>query len=325
MIVKSFEVNKFNFDNYPIILFYGKNDGFQNQILKEKFTNNFKGIISKYEEIEFINNYQTIVAEILTRSLFEDQKLIIISRVSDKIIKFIEELKEEKLKDVKIILTTGMLEKKSKLRSFFEKEKQLVTIPFYNDDARALTSLITEFTNRNNIKLSRVSINLLINRASGNRQNLKAELEKIFNFSLSNKNISFENIQKLSNLAENYSVNELADCYLSKNKKALSKILNENNYSNEDCVLILRTLLSKSKRLMEIIHRYKEDKNLDQVISNAKPPIFWKDKEIVKIQAKNWELDDLKHKIYEINEVETLVKINSKNSINLVSDFMMNY
>ena len=76
---------------------------------------------------------------------------------------------------------------------------------------------------------------------------------------------------------------------------------------------------------MEIIHRYKEDKNLDQVISNTRPPIFWKDKEIVKIQAKNWELDDLKHKIYEINEVETLVKINSKNSINLVSDFMMNY
>ena len=114
MIVKSFEVNKFNFDNYPITLFYGKNDGFQNQILKEKFTNNFKGIISKYEEIEFINNYQTIVAEILTRSLFEDKKLIIISRVSDKIIKLIEELKEEKLKDVKIILTTGMLEKKSK-------------------------------------------------------------------------------------------------------------------------------------------------------------------------------------------------------------------
>ncbi len=325
MIVKSFEVNKFNFDNYPITLFYGKNDGFQNQILKEKFTNNFKGIISKYEEIEFINNYQTIVAEILTRSLFEDKKLIIISRVSDKIIKLIEELKEEKLKDVKIILTTGMLEKKSKLRSFFEKEKQLVTIPFYNDDARALTSLITEFTNKNNVKLSRESINLLINRASGNRQNLKAELEKIFNFSLSNKNISFENIQKLSNLAENYSVNELADSYLSKNKKALSKILNENNYSNEDCVLILRTLLSKSKRLMEIIHRYKEDKNLDQVISNTRPPIFWKDKEIVKIQAKNWELDDLKHKIYEINEVETLVKINSKNSINLVSDFMMNY
>ena len=125
------------------------------------------------------------------------------------------------MKDVKIILTTGMLEKKSKLRSFFEKEKQLVTIPFYNDDARALTSLITEFTNKNNVKLSRESINLLINRASGNRQNLKAELEKIFNFSLSKKNISFENIQKLSNLAENYSVNELADSYLSKNKKAL--------------------------------------------------------------------------------------------------------
>ena len=181
---------------------------------------------------------------------------------------------------------------------------------------KALTSLIIEFINKNNIKLSRESINLIINRACGNRENLKVELEKIFNFSLSNKNISFENIQKLSNLAENYSVSELADNYLSKNKKNLSKILNENNYSNEDCILILRTLLSKSKRLMEIIEKYKENRNLDQVISNTRPPIFWKDKEMVKTQVNNWKLKDLKNKIYEINEVEILIKNNSKNSIN---------
>ena len=324
MIVKSFEVNKFNFDNYPITLFYGKNDGFQNQILKEKFTNNFKGIISKYEEIEFINNYQTIVAEILTRSLFEDKKLIIISRVSDKITKLIEEIKKERLEDIKIILKAGILEKKSKLRSLFEKDKTLITIPFYDDDAKALTSLVIEFINKNNIKLSRESINLIINRACGNRENLKVELEKIFNFSLSNKNISFENIQKLSNLAENYSVSELADNYLSKNKKSLSKILNENNYSNEDCILILRTLLSKSKRLMEIIERYKENRNLDQVISNTRPPIFWKDKEMVKTQVNNWKLKDLKNKIYEIGNIEILAKSDANNSLNIVSDFVIN-
>ena len=325
MIVKSFEVNKYNFKKYSILLFYGKNDGFKNQVIKEKFTNNFKGEINKYEEPEFIINYQTIISEILTRSLFEDKKLIIISRVSDKITKLIKELLDEKLEDVKIILKTGILEKKSKLRSLFEKDKQLVTIPFYDDDTRALTSLILEFSNKNKIKLSRESINLLISRAGGNRENLRMELEKIYNFSLSNKNINFENIQKLSNLVENYSVNELADSCLSKNKKGISKILNENNYSNEDCVLILRSLLSKSKRLIGIIERYKENKNLDQVISNTKPPIFWKDKEILKIQVNNWELDDLKNKIYQINEVETLVKNNSKNSLNLLSDFIINY
>ena len=251
--------------------------------------------------------------------------MIIISRVSDKITKLIKELLDEKLEDVKIILKTGILEKKSKLRSLFEKDKQLVTIPFYDDDTRALTSLILEFSNKNKIKLSRESINLLISRAGGNRENLRMELEKIYNFSLSNKNINFENIQKLSNLVENYSVNELADSCLSKNKKGISKIINENNYSNEDCVLILRSLLSKSKRLIGIIERYKENKNLDQVISNTKPPIFWKDKQILKIQVNNWELDDLKNKIYQINEVETLVKNNSKNSLNLLSDFIINY
>ena len=325
MIVKSFEINRTNFDKNPIILLYGKNDGFQNQVIKEKFADNFRGSINKYEEAEFINNYETVISEILTKSLFGDAKLIIISRVSDKITKLIEEIKKERLEDIKIILKAGILEKKSKLRSLFEKDKTLITIPFYDDDAKALTSLVIEFINKNNIKLSRESINLIINRACGNRENLKVELEKIFNFSLSNKNISFENIQKLSNLAENYSVSDLADDYLSKNKKSLSKIVNENNYSNEDCILILRTLLSKSKRLMKIIERYKENRNLDQVISNTRPPIFWKDKEMVKTQVNNWKLKDLKNKIYEINEVEILIKNNSKNPIHLLSNFIINY
>ena len=58
---------------------------------------------------------------------------------------------------------------------------------------------------------------------------------------------------------------------------------------------------------------------------SAKPPIFWKDKISVKKQVKSWVLSELKNKIYEINDIESLIKINSKNSINLISDFMINY
>ena len=131
-------------------------------------------------------------------------------------------------------------------------------------------------------------------------------------------------VEKLTNLNENHGVNELADNYLEKNKKNIAKILNENIYSDEDCILILRTVLSKSKRLINIIKKYNETKNLDEVIANNKPPIFWKDKDSVKRQANSWKINDLKEKIYQINEVETLIKNNSKNSLNLVSDFIVN-
>ena len=117
----------------------------------------------------------------------------------------------------------------------------------------------------------------------------------------------------------------MANYYLAKNTKNVARILNENNYSNEDCVLIIRTLLNKSKKLLTIIDKYNQTDNLDQVISSTKPPIFWKEKEIVKIQAKSWELDDLKSKIYELNEIETTIKTNSNNSLNIISNFFVNY
>ena len=325
MIIKSYEVNKINIKDYDIFLFYGKNEGLQNEIIEKNFVKGNKGSINKYEESEFINNYETISSEILTKSLFDEEKLLIVSRVGEKIFKYIEELLNRNINNIKIILKAGLLEKRSKLRNLFEKNKKLLIIPFYEDDERTLTSQVYEYLKKNSIKLSRETINLLVERSSGNRENLKIELSKIFYYSQSNKEISFETVKKLSNLAENYGVNELADNYLSKNKKNVIKILNENNYSDDDCILILRTILNKSKRLLNILENYRKNENLDDVISKTRPPIFWKDKAIVKKQANTWELRDLKSKMYQINEVETLVKSNSKNTLNLVSDFIVNY
>ena len=325
MIIRSYEANKTNLEGRNIILLYGKNEGLQNETVEKTFIADFKGSINKYEENEFINNYETISSEILTKSLFDEKKILIISRVGEKILKYVEEVSDRNIEDIVIILKAGLLEKRSKLRIFFEKSKKFAIIPFYEDDAKTLSSLVYEFLNKNSIKLSRESINLLIGRSSGSRENLKKELSKIFNYSHSNKEITFEVVKKLSNLAENFGVNELADNYLSKNKKNIIKILNENNYSDDDCILILRTILNKSKRLLNILENYKKNENLDDVISKTKPPIFWKDKEIVKKQVNTWKLKDLKTKMYQINEVETLVKSNSKNSLNLVSDFIVNY
>ena len=325
MIIKHFELTEDKISKFNYYLFHGKNEGLKKEIIERNFIKNFNGNIDKYDENYLISKKETIISELLSKSLFENRKIIIISRVTDKIIKIIDEIVRRNLDELIIILKSEILEKKSKLRQLFEKEKKLASIALYEDTSRDLTKIITEFLNFNKIRLSQESINLLVNRASGDRENLKIELEKIYNYSITNKDIDISKIKVLTNLAENYSVSELAENFLLKNKKNISKILNENNYSDEDCILILRTILSKSKRLFNILKRNEELNNIDQVISSTKPPIFWKEKESVKVQANSWKLNDLKNKIYEINEIELLIKNNSKNSLNLVSDFIFNY
>ena len=324
MIIKFYELIKIDKNKFHIFLLYGKNEGLQNQTLKENFIINFKGEVLKYDEQEFIVNYENIASEILTKSLFKDEKLIIISRASDKILRYIEELSDKKITDLKIVLKSGQLDKKSKLRSFFEKNKNLVVTPFYEDTDKNLAYEVEKFITKNNIKISRESINLIISRSGGDRSNLKSELDKILNYSTTNNKIDFDTVKKLTNLVENYSVGELANVFLLKNKKEIAKILNENNYSNEECMLILRTILNKSRRLLEIIEQNNISNDIDSVISKAKPPIFWKEKENVKLQAKSWKIEELKKKIYEIGNIEILAKSDSNNSLNIVSDFVIN-
>ena len=325
MIIKKYELKKIEKNNYKFFLFYGKNNGFKDEVINDLFLKNFDGTIIRYDEQEFISNFEVVVTEIMTKSLFDSKKILIISRVSDKISKYIEEINNREINDISIILKSGILEKRSKLRSLFEKNNKLITIPFYEESSSELTQVVINFLRDNKIKLSRESVNLLVNRSSGDRENIKIELEKILNYSFSNKNIDFEVINKLSNLAVNFGINELVDSYLDKNLKNVVKILNENNFSQDDCVLITRTMQNKSKRLLNIIERFQKNNNLEEVISNTKPPIFWKDKEVVKKQVNNWKLIDLKNKIYQINEIESLIKNNSQNSLNIVSDFMLNY
>ena len=135
---------------------------------------------------------------------------------------------------------------------------------------------------------------------------------KLKNLSLSKKILSIDDVDKLSNLVENYSVFELSDNYLAKNSKKVSNILNENNYSSEDCILIIRTILSKSKRLLKIRNEIDNNSDIDQAISSIKPPIFWKEKDIVKKQAQSWTTNEVKEIIFKISDLEALVKKNSK-------------
>jgi len=325
MIIKSFEIEKIKSNKKNLILIYGTNQGYKNQVIKELFEKLFKGEILRFDENEIINNHEEFISSLMNKSLFDDDKLIIISRASDKILKFVNEITDRKIEKITIIINSDNLEKKSKLRNFFEKEKDLVCIPFYEDNDKSLSSIAQNFFRKKNIKFSQEIINLLIGRSRGDRGNLINELNKIENLSITKKNIELEDVLKLTNLSQNYSVFELAENYLAKNKKQVSKILNENNFANEECILIIRTILNRSKRLLKLKEGQNQTGNIDLTISSFKPPIFWKEKDVVKKQIQSWSDDEVKKMIYKINDLEILVKKNSNNSLNFVSDFVSNY
>ena len=324
MIIKSFELDKINVKSSNFYLFYGENEGYKNEAIEKIFNINISKNIYRYEEKEILDNFESFFESIQSKSFFEKEKLIIISRVSDKIKNIIEEIIEKNIEDIKIILNSGILEKKSKLRSLFEKNKNTICVPFYADSNQTLSKIINNFFREKKIIVSQEKINLLIDRCRGNRQNLRNELDKIDSFVKNKKNINIDQIMKLTNLAENYNVSELIDSYLAANFKKTINILNENNFSIEDCMLITRTLLLKSKRLHKLLLEINNNKSIEEAISSFNPPIFWKDKETVKQQIKNWSLNRAENLIYKTNELELLIKKNSNNSINILSDFIIN-
>ena len=321
MIIKSYEIKKINLENSQFVLFYGHNQG-----LKKEAINNLnkKNTISNYDEKEILDNDNNFIENILSKSLFEQQNFIVIKRATDKILDIIKILHLRNLEDTKIILDSDNLEKKSKLRSYFEKHRTLVCVPFYPDNEQTLSKLAYNFFRDRKISISPSNVNLIVNKCSGDRDMLVNELEKIKYFSKNGKQINIENISKLINLSENHSISELIDNCLAQNKKKTISILNDNNFSNEDCIMITRLFIVKAKKLLVLSKAFKTNKNLDLTISSAKPPIFWKEKEITKQQIQKWSSRNIKKLIYSLSETELQIKKNINNSINLITDFILN-
>ena len=323
MILKSFELNKLKLNNYNFYLFYGENEGLKEEIINNLFEKKYTNKVYRYEEKEILEKKNDFFNTVLTKSFFDDKKLIIINRATDKIKEITEELIQKKPQDIQFVLNAKNLEKKSTLRKLFEKDKQIICSPFYEDNSQTLNSIISLFFRNKKIPISQQLINILIERSRGDRKNLNNELAKIENFSLNKKNINLEQVIRLTNLADNYGASELIDHCLAKNARKTISILNENNYSDEDNIIIIRTLLVKLKRLIKIHESVSEKNNIEMAISSFKPPIFWKDKPLIMRQIKVWGKSELENLIYKTNEVEFLIKKNSSLGKNILFDFII--
>ena len=323
MILKYFELNKINLNNTKFLLLHGKNEGYKNEEIK-KITNKLNIKAKNYDEKQVIDNTEEFFANNLNKSLFDSDKIIIVNRCTEKITKIIEELIDKNIDDIILVLNSETLDKKSKLRNLFEKSKnKLVSIAFYPDNFDTLLRIARQTLRKRKILLSNECISVLVSKCANDRKNLLNEIEKIELYLKDKKKISNEEVFKIINLSENHSVNELINSCLIKNQKKLFNILNDNIFSNEDCIVIIRTLLKKTKDLLNLVIQFHLNKNINVTIDNAKPPIFWKDKSIIKDQINMWSINKLKNLIIEINDVEYQIKKNSINSINLTTNFLL--
>ena len=322
MIIKSFELKKKVKDQH-FFLIYGNNQGLINEIINQDLKNLFPQDIFRYEEVDILKDSKNFKRNIFNKSFFETKKTIIVNRVTDKFLTIIEEILTEGSEDIYLICIGGKLDNKSKIRKYFEKEKIMVCTPVYEDNSQTLSQIVQKFMKIRNINISQHLINIIVSRASGDRIFLHKELEKIDSYTQKTKKINLEEILKITNLSENFTITELIDNCLAKNNVKIIKILNENNFSNEDSILIMRTLLNKSKKILKLLEEFKINKNIELVIASAKPPIFWKDKEITKQQIYKWSPNKIKNLMYELNNLELFSKKNFDNSLKLVTDFII--
>jgi len=326
MLIKSYEIIKKDLNFLNSFLIYGENTGLKQDIVKSvirlKEKKNIKYKQFKFEEGEIIKNKNDFFNLIFSGSLFDKKKVIFVNRTTDRLFNLISEISKKDIKDILIFFEANQLEKKSKIRNLFEKDSNLACIACYQDNNFDLIKIINDEIKQTKIKLSTESINLLIERANGDRNNLRNEVNKLKSFALNKQMVSYDQVKELTNMVGNYQNNYIVNICLNGNKKKLNKILRENNFSFEDFLILLKIFSKKIHRLLKIKIFNRLEKNLDQIFNQIRPPIFWKEKEDVKKQIRLWNEKKLNLIIKKINEIELNCKKNHELSTNITLDFL---
>jgi len=324
MIIKSFNLKDLKESKSNFFLFYGENEGQKDEVTYNIFLKNFKGEVVKYDESQILENKDIFLETCLNESLFESEKIIQVSRVTSKLFDIIKELASKKIYNKKIIFNSDILEKRSKIRQLFEAEKELVCIAFYQDNSSSLYKIANDFFKKNNISISSENINLIVEKCTGDRKNLQNEMNKVLNFCFKKNKINRNEILKLINLHGDENFFELIDYCLAKNFTKVINIINNNSFNKNDSIILIRSLISRLKRLIELKKIYIEANDINEAINTYRPLVFWKDKEIVKKQMGAWSDEKLYELLDKVSFLEVSLKKNNEFSNNIIFDLILN-
>ena len=327
MILKSYEVQK-NISNFPkfnFFLLYGENSGLKKDIrdiikTSLKQINDDVEMLSLYES-EIISDDENFYNFIYSGSLFGNKKIITIFDATDKIINKLDDVYNKQAENVFLIIFSEILAKKSKLRNFFETNEKTICIPCYLDNEKDLEIIAQSEFKKNNIFSSREIINLLIEKANFDRGNLKNEIEKIKSYAINKKTLDVNEIRTLINFSGDYKSDIFVNECLCGNISQYKKIISELYVNTINQIFLLRILSNKVQRLLNIKEQSNDSINFDNLINNSKPPIFWKEKPIIKKQLTIWSLSDLKKITDGISNTELLCKKNPQTAKAIFFEF----
>ena len=329
MILKTYEIQKKNknINEKEIFLLYGENMGLKKDI-KELILEEIKKRNSSLETIlldenEILNSEENFYNLLYSKSLFQDKRALIINRATDKFLKNLEKITQKNLNKVVLIIISEILEKKSKLRNHCEKNENIYCIPCYEDSSKDLEFIaVKEFKNRK-IDISHEAINLIISTANGDRNNLQNEIKKIGLFLGWEKKISYHQVQELTNSVQSIKFEYLVNSCMSGDGLHFRKILSELYLDTVNYIMILKMFSRKIEKLINIKKQEKKFSNIEILINQMKPAIFWKEKPLIKKQLKIWKLKDLIELISELNIVELQCKKNNNSSSIIFGKFII--
>tara|TARA_B100000989_G_C19524490_1_gene466022 strand:- start:486 stop:1478 length:993 start_codon:yes stop_codon:yes gene_type:complete len=309
MIHKSYLVEeKMSSINGNIFLFYGENLGLKSD-LRNKIRNlNKKALIKNLDQEEILADENKFYNELFNKSLFEDAKIFFINQVNDKILELIKEI-EVKEYNQKIFLFCELLDKKSKLRNYFEKSNTLGIVPCYADNEISLKRVVLDKL-KGYTGLSSQNLNMIIENCGLDRLKLNNELIKIATF-FENKIIDSDKLETLLNQKVNNNFDLLKDQALIGDKIRTNKLISDTILENEKNIFYLSIINRRLMKLLEVCE-IAEGGNIENAIAKINPPIFWKDKKIFSLQARKWNKDKLKKILNQTYKIELKMKSNSQ-------------
>ncbi len=307
MIYKSYLIEKnINSIKENVILFYGENYGIKKDFREKIRKTNKDSEFLLFDQKNILENSSILYNELYNTSLFEKNKVLFLENVNDRILDVIQDV-HLNLDNQKIYLFSDILEKKSKLRNFFEKSDKCAVIPCYIDNEVTIKNLILEKL-KGYDGLTAYNLNLILNHVSLDRIKLNNEIEKIIAYFIDKKLKTRElSILLDVNLIDDF--NFLKDEALSGNKEKTNDLLSDTVLDDEKAIYYLTLINQRLNKLYQI--KKSKDLNLETAISKLKPPIFWKDKPRLMMQAKKWDEKRLKRVLEKTYNIEKMIKTNS--------------
>ena len=315
MIYKSYLIeNNINNIDKNLILFYGENLGLKNEFKKQIRSNKKKAEIIIFLQDDILKDENGFYNEIMNISLFEQKKIYFIENVNDNILQIIQKI-EDNINDQKIFLFGDMLDKRSKIRSYFEKSDHTGAVACYADNEINIRKIIL-----NKLKdfkgLSAQNVNIILENCNLDRVKLNNEINKIFTY-FTEKELKYEKLEILLDIKTNDNFNSLKDEALNGNKVQTNKLLSDTQIDSEKNIFYLNLINMRLNKLADAFELSKQT-NLENAINMLRPPIFWKDKPAVLKQARKWNSNKIKNILNKTYNLEIDIKTNSNINKNIL-------